>query len=164
MRGWQTPGFGIRATGLILNEGRVLVHTVGALPATWWALPGGGPDFQELSHEAVVREFREELDTEVEVDRLLFVIEHIFRRRQDNRESHHIEFIYSVTLNDEELLGRSEPWVAPGTESYGSLLYYWLPLDQVDLESKLYPVCLRRLVNEALPLTPVHLTAREGRR
>jgi ADP-ribose pyrophosphatase YjhB (NUDIX family) len=161
MRGWQTPGFQIRATGLILSEGRVLVHTVGDLPATWWALPGGGPDFQELSHEAVVREFREELDVDVVVDRLLFVIEHLFRRRQDNRLSHHIDFVYKVTLQDAEVHSKREPWIAPGTESYGRLLYHWLPIDQAGQEPKLYPECLRNLLKEPLPVTPIHLATRE---
>jgi hypothetical protein len=45
LRGWQQPGFKIRATGVAIDRQRLLVHTVGAEPA-WWALPGGGPNFQ----------------------------------------------------------------------------------------------------------------------
>jgi ADP-ribose pyrophosphatase YjhB (NUDIX family) len=160
MRGWQSPGFRIRATGLILNAGRVLVHSSDDLPVSFWALPGGGPEFQEFSHETVVRELREELHTNVVADRLAFIIEHTFRRRQDGNPAHHIDFVYLVHLQDPEILAKSEPWIAPGLESYGKLLYHWLPLDQFDDRPGLYPVCLRSLLLNPPPETPVHVTAR----
>jgi len=160
VRGWQSPGFRIRATALILDDDRVLVHSSDDLPVSFWALPGGGPEFQELSHETVVRELREELHAEVDVDRLVFVIEHTFRRRQDGSPAHHIDFVYLVNLDDREIVARVEPWVAPGLESYGNLLYHWLPLDQVDEHPGLYPVCLRPLLQDSLPDSPMHITAR----
>ena len=160
--GMAVTRFRIRATGLILSEGRVLVHSADEPPVSTWALPGGGPEFQELSHETVVRELREELCVNVVVDRLVFVIEHTFRRREDGRPSHHIDFVYLVQLDDPEILARTEPWIAPGSESYGQLLYHWLPVDQVDEDPKLYPACLSELVRDRPPASPVHVAVRES--
>lgn len=162
MRGWQSPGFQIRATALILNQDRLLVHSTEKAPVSVWILPGGGPHFEEFSHEAVVREMHEELGVEVVVNRLAFVIEHTFRRQQDGRPSHCIDFVYLVDLDDAEVLARREPWIAPGEESYGKLLYHWLPLDQLEGTGSLYPTCLRALLRAPMPDTPVHVSARDS--
>jgi ADP-ribose pyrophosphatase YjhB (NUDIX family) len=161
IRGWHAPGFQIRATALVLNEDRILVHAIDRDPVSVWALPGGGPQFLEFSEEAVVREMREELGVEAVVDRLVFVIEHTFKRPLDGRPSHCIEFVHLVEIDDPEIRAKQEPWIAPGVESYGKLLYHWLPLDRLVGNASLYPACLRALVVAPMPETPVHISARE---
>lgn len=59
-RSWEHPNFKMRATGVTVNDGRLLVHTIGP-DIKWWALPGGGQDFQELSPSTLKREMVEEL-------------------------------------------------------------------------------------------------------
>lgn len=53
---------------MIVENGRVLLGLRDAPPI--WNLPGGGVEPDEAPWDAVVREVREELDIEVEVERL----------------------------------------------------------------------------------------------
>ena len=46
--------------------------------AGWWELPGGKVEEGEASEEALAREIREELDAEIEVGRLLCVVDYYY--------------------------------------------------------------------------------------
>ncbi|MFD1469837.1 NUDIX domain-containing protein [Hymenobacter caeli] len=71
----------VRVGGLLLHEGGLLLAAHrGLLPlgAPFWSPPGGGWQFGESLHEALVREFREETGLAVRVGRFLHL--HEFRR------------------------------------------------------------------------------------
>ena len=70
--------FSVRAVAVILDrdEKRVLIHR--AVTDDFWALPGGRLEIGETSIEGLIREMREELGVEVEVDRLLWIAEEFF--------------------------------------------------------------------------------------
>lgn len=145
------PRFGIRATGVIVDRGRVLGHrTVDAATPNWWALPGGGPLLQEPTAEAVVRELHEELGVDAVAIRLLWVIEHFFGTH------HGIDFVHLVEVPREWTYRDVDEFVSEGEEEYGRLLQRWLPLDEEGL-AQLYPECLRTLLVEPLPETPGHV-------
>jgi ADP-ribose pyrophosphatase YjhB (NUDIX family) len=99
--------FSTRAVAVIMDrdERRVLVSR--ATIDDSWALPGGRIEIGETSREAVVREMREELDVEVEVDRLLWVTEEFFEFA--GLAWHGIAFYYLVRLpNDSPMYDREE--------------------------------------------------------
>ena len=64
------------AAAVILKDGAVFATQRGYGPwKDWWEFPGGKIEAGECPQEALVREIREELDTEVEVGELLETVE-----------------------------------------------------------------------------------------
>lgn len=61
---------------------------------------GGGVEFGEHSHEAVVREFHEETGYDVEATELLGVVENIFTF--DGTPGHEISLVHEVTFRGRE--------------------------------------------------------------
>jgi ADP-ribose pyrophosphatase YjhB (NUDIX family) len=88
--------FSVRTVAVILDrdERRVLVHR--AVIDDFWALPGGRLEMGEASSDGIVREMREELGVEVEVERLLWVAEEFFEFL--DLAWHGIAFYYLVRL------------------------------------------------------------------
>jgi 8-oxo-dGTP pyrophosphatase MutT (NUDIX family) len=80
------PVFQARACGLVFHQSKLLIQR--KLNDAFWALPGGRIEPHEISSEAVVREFQEELGLLCTVERLVWVIE--------NRFSHKGRLIYEV--------------------------------------------------------------------
>jgi 8-oxo-dGTP diphosphatase len=67
----------------------------------WYSLPGGRQRFGETLEEALLRECREEIGTEVRPGRLLFVREYIHSRHElaaKGRDQHKIEFMFLCSL------------------------------------------------------------------
>lgn len=67
----------IRVAGLFLRQGKILLaeHEKGG--RRYWLLPGGGMEYGESVEETLVRELREEAGLEIEVGKLLWVVESI---------------------------------------------------------------------------------------
>jgi len=61
--------FNFCVRGITINQGRVLLFNV--IGWDWWALPGGRVEMLEHSDEALKREMREELSTDVKMGRLV---------------------------------------------------------------------------------------------
>ena len=61
---------------LILNKGRIFATQRGYGEwCGWWEFPGGKQELGETPEEALVREIREELATEISVDRFVTTVE-----------------------------------------------------------------------------------------
>jgi ADP-ribose pyrophosphatase len=70
------PGVGVG--GVILNDGKVLLLLRKKPPeAGFWSLPGGRVEFMERVEDALVRELKEELGIDAQVEALLCVTDHI---------------------------------------------------------------------------------------
>ena len=157
VRAWRQPGFKIRSTGIAIDEDRLLVHTIGPKVA-WWALPGGGPDFQELAADTLRREMVEELGAEVEVGRLLFVVERTFTARA-GLPAHHLDLAFEMSV-PAEVRRRRGPWAGATPEEYGDLLFDWVTLDALGSDPPFYPAFLVEHLRAPLPRWPVHVTSR----
>lgn len=133
----------VRVTGVVIEDGRILLLDQDTDTGRSWSLPGGKVEEGEPLADALVREMREETGVDVEVGRLLYVCDHVrggahvlhitFEARRvggaagvvagtvDSRPIRGVEF---VGLSDLVGLGFSERFVAlagagfPGAGSY----------------------------------------------
>lgn len=84
--------FGVRATALIVRDRKI--YLCKSASGTYYCV-GGAMLVGETSEQAVKREVCEEIDCEVKVDQLAFVVENTFCQPDVN--FHNIEFHYFVT-------------------------------------------------------------------
>jgi ADP-ribose pyrophosphatase YjhB (NUDIX family) len=124
-----------KAICLFLNEDRLLAID-GYDPTKqqrFWVPVGGRVEFGELSSDAIVREVREELSTEITDLELLGVLESIFTF--DGGEGHEIVFVYDAKFVDGSMYQRIEingvegedeftaHWIIPNSPKHGWPLY-----------------------------------------
>lgn len=127
--------FFYRVAGVVLDGSRVLAHKDNQ--DSFWALPGGSCEFGEDSMSALAREFREELNADVRVGRLIWVVENFFGWR--GWECHEIGLYYEVALVGEARRlyalesfpgGEPTPSVDPGGPGY-HLEFRWLAIEDL---------------------------------
>ena len=108
---------------IIRKEGRIFATQRGYGEwKDWWEFPGGKMEAGEAADEALKREIREELSTEISVDELLCTVEH------DYPTFHLTMHCFLCSLLSEALhLNEHEAarWLAP--DELGSVR--WLPAD-----------------------------------
>jgi ADP-ribose pyrophosphatase YjhB (NUDIX family) len=63
----------VRVTGVLIEDGRLLLVRQRVTPERGWSLPGGGVEAWETLEEALLREMEEETGLRVSVRRLLYV-------------------------------------------------------------------------------------------
>ena len=81
----------VRACGICVIGNKILmVNHKNLTDSNFWAPPGGGIEMNELAHEALEREFKEETNLDVKVQDLLFVSEFY------NNPLHAIELFFRV--------------------------------------------------------------------
>jgi len=67
----------VRVTGVIIEDGRILLLNQNVGSGRLWSLPGGKLEDGETLSEALVREMREETGLDVEPGRLLYVCDNL---------------------------------------------------------------------------------------
>lgn len=67
----------VRVTGVVIEDGRILLLNQDTGTGRSWSLPGGKVEDGETLAGALVREMREETGLEVEPGRLLYVCDHL---------------------------------------------------------------------------------------
>lgn len=67
----------VRVTGVVIEDGRILLLNQDTGTGRSWSLPGGKLEAGETLAEALVREMREETGLNVEPGRLLYVCDHV---------------------------------------------------------------------------------------
>ncbi len=87
--------FSFRVAGIALRQGHALVHR--ATHEHFWTFPGGRAEMGEETAETLRREMREEIQCEIEVGRLLWVVENFFR--YEGREFHELGFYYVMEID-----------------------------------------------------------------
>jgi ADP-ribose pyrophosphatase YjhB (NUDIX family) len=141
--------FNHRVAGVSLRDGRVLLHR--AETEDFWTLPGGRVELLEPSAEALRREMQEELGIEVEVERLLWVVENFFE--YDKKAYHELAFYFLVSFPANSPLYDKPAF--QGNEEGVRLLFQWFPLDTLETV-RLYPSFLRAAL-QILPDAVTHV-------
>ena len=110
---------------------------------------------RETAAEALVREMREEIDTRVQVGRLLWVVESFFE--YNCHAFHELGFYYCISFPaDSPLLSTEHAFL--GDESGIPLIYRWFPLDALE-PLELYPAFLKTGL-QRLPQSTEHIVIR----
>jgi ADP-ribose pyrophosphatase YjhB (NUDIX family) len=142
--------FNHRAAGVLIDDGHVLLHRLET--DDFWALPGGRIEFMENSKETIKREMQEEIGIEVQVGRLLFVVENYFDHQ--DKPFHEVAFYFLLTADKSLPIFRKDVEHA-GDEFGKRLIYKWFRLE--DLPGlRIYPTFLKERLQQ-LPPTPLHL-------
>lgn len=146
--------FNLRTSCVMLDHCKVLLQYDDT--GLTYVLPGGRPELHEDSSAALKREMIEELGIEVKIERLLFVSENFFVDSGIN--CHEISFIYlanPVKSWDE----MSFKWPHHAKEGNLNIHFDWFDTDKLE-NIVLYPVFLRKALNQELPNEIRHLLIR----
>jgi 8-oxo-dGTP pyrophosphatase MutT (NUDIX family) len=148
--------FQMRAAGIAIRDGRVLVQNIKGDPITF--IPGGRVDQNESSVETLVREIEEEFGRTVEAGPLLFVIESFYPEKA--QLFHEVGFYFSMSVPDDFPYHETEI-CHRCFEGPVEMEYRWIPANAaVLIAASFYPQCLRdRLLR--LPSSTEHIIERE---
>jgi 8-oxo-dGTP pyrophosphatase MutT (NUDIX family) len=146
--------FGCRTAGVLVHQNHILLQ--GEPQGTFWTLPGGGIELLENSHAALKREMQEELDIDISIERLLWVVENFFVSASDGKAHHEIGWYYLISpYRAPHLYHLEQTFSAKEKESKTDIIFQWFKLS--DLQNVLFhPQCLKEEL-KALPVTPKHI-------
>jgi 8-oxo-dGTP pyrophosphatase MutT (NUDIX family) len=153
--------FMYRVAGVAVIHGRVLVHQFEG-EDDFYVLPGGRVEMREPAEEALAREMREELDCEVRVGRLLWVMDNLFTHR--GLSHHELGLYFEISLPDGSPQASGQPWtgaenVGPADGEMVELYFQWKTVEEL-ASLDLKPSCLRELLRE-LPEHPQYVVHRD---
>lgn len=144
----------LQRTAAVITAGpRVLLHR--AVSDDFWAMPGGHVEIGEASPAALYREMREELGVEVQVGRLLWVIENFFLHNA--RRYHELGLYFHTELPPDSPLLHQETF--DGDEQGLRLIFRWFARHEL-ADLTLYPDVLKTGLCH-LPETPEHIIVQE---
>jgi ADP-ribose pyrophosphatase YjhB (NUDIX family) len=129
--------FTLRTAAVIINDESILLHRAGS--NDFWSLPGGRINAMESSEEALLREMREELQVDIQVSRLLWLVEHFYR--DNSTLNHEVGFYYLGNLpKTSDLLDTLRIYEAQDGDT--TLKFRWHSLKTLS-SITLYPVFLK---------------------
>jgi ADP-ribose pyrophosphatase YjhB (NUDIX family) len=144
-------GIRLSVKAIVIRNGTLLVIRMSSVDDDWFALPGGGQEVGETVHEALRRECREEIGSDVQIHGLRFVRDYIGKHHEfaaTDGDVHQVELMFECTLE-------SEP-STPTFPDTGQVGHAWLPVD--DLASRpLYPRALAAALAQSGSTEPVYL-------
>lgn len=89
----QSDKFKYRVNGIVIENGKIL--TIKMKNNISYCLPGGHVELGEDSKEAVIREIKEELETDSTIDKELAIVENFYLDK-NNLKTHELSFYYLV--------------------------------------------------------------------
>lgn len=132
--------FNFRVAGVAINNGKILLHKT--VKDNFWALPGGRNELLEFTKDTLIREIREELNEEVTIDRLLWVVENFFEF--DNKNYHEISFCYLMKFDEESLILDQKEGFS-GVEEDVKLIFQWFDIADID-NITVYPTFIKEKI------------------
>jgi ADP-ribose pyrophosphatase YjhB (NUDIX family) len=149
-----TRRFNYRVVGVAIYDGSVLLHR--ADHESFWTLPGGRAEHGETAEQTVKREMQEELQTDVDVVRLLWFVENFFE--YDGCSYHEIALYFLIRFPDNSLPATSAAF--DRTDGGVLLRFQWHPVEAALLtQLPLVPAFLPAALTD-LPSAVVHIVQR----
>ena len=144
--------FNFRVAGIAIDNNYVLLHR--AAGDNFWSCPGGRVEMGETTPQTLIREIKEELNEDIEVVRLLWVVENFFTYAHKNY--HEIAFYYLMQFpKRSHYLAKDRPFF--GIEDDNHLEFKWFPVDSNFLkELPLLPFFLQQSLSN-LPSSVEHI-------
>lgn len=141
--------FNFRVGAVIIHDGKLLLMNNGEEPYLYTV--GGRVQLHETTEEAVLREVKEELGVELEIDRFLFFQEQFFVGKVTGEQIHELGAYYLMKdsqavnhLNCRSVTARGLPEEL-----------VWIPLEEADRHYIVPESIAERLTD--LPLRPEHI-------
>jgi ADP-ribose pyrophosphatase YjhB (NUDIX family) len=135
----------VGAAGIIIENGKVLVVKFDDENGPHYNYPGGGHEEGETLHQTAAREVKEETDADVEVGRLLLIVESApFEVDYVYGPTHYLKFFFECKLKPGSILK------LPETPDPNEIAVEWLPFDSLAKElvipdiSEALPKALKR--------------------
>ena len=137
--------------GVAIHNDSVLLHRANDEP--FWTLPGGRAEHGETAEQTIAREMREELETDVHVDRLLWIVENFFEFR--GLSYHELALYFAIRFAPESAPLRTDAF--DRSDSGGPLRFKWFPVQHEVLAALpvMPPFLAEALTN--LPQSVVHV-------
>ena len=86
----------IRVAGILIEDNKILLIQHHKNDKKYWLIPGGGNDWGETTKEALIREYKEETNMDIEVDEFLFFSETI----SPDKKRHVLKKLYKIHRNN----------------------------------------------------------------
>lgn len=88
--------FKVRVSGIIIINNKLLVDKYNA---TKYCLPGGYVELGETTEEGLIREIKEEVNIDINIDYFMGIMENFFYNR-NNKYTQSMDFYYKVSPKD----------------------------------------------------------------
>lgn len=150
---FKTPEgvFNHRVAAVIIDSGYLLLHK--GEKDDFWSLPGGRLELLEDSKTALEREFIEEVNEELLIERMLWIVENFFE--YEGKQFHELGMYYKASLVNQHAELKDKEKEHIGHEPEAKLIYKWFKLEDV-ATMRLFPSFLRAGVQD-LPSGCEHL-------
>jgi 8-oxo-dGTP pyrophosphatase MutT (NUDIX family) len=126
--------FNYRVAGIALRENQVLINRFEG--QDFWFLPGGRVEMGETSRVGLQREMQEELQEDVQVGRLLWIVESFFGSGEE-KNYHELGLYYVMDFASESPVYRAkEPILARDEQT--RVTFQWCSLTELE-KITLYP-------------------------
>ncbi len=143
--------FNYRVAGIALHENQVLLNRFEG--QDYWFLPGGRVEVGETSIEGLRREMQEELQEEVQIGRMLWIVESFFSG-VEKKNYHELGFYYLMNFAPESVIySAKEPILA--MDGHSRVTFQWFSLLELN-KITLYPPFLAQGLQN-LPEQTVHV-------
>lgn len=86
----------VRVAGILIEDDKILLIEHKKNDKKYWLIPGGGVDWGESTSEALVREYKEETNLDIEIEKFLFISEAI----APDKEKHVINLYFQIKKLD----------------------------------------------------------------
>lgn len=148
--------FHFRIAGVLIRNRAVLVQS--GIDDDAFALPGGHVEMFERSEDTLIREFKEEMNADIKVNRLLWIQEHM--SEWGNRKHHSLCFYYLIDLEKDTKIPLKGTFYSEKNND-SEIEFSWVGIDELK-ERKFFPIFMKDKLN-SLPSTPERFVEQEIR-
>lgn len=140
----------IRAAGIIIHNGKVLLHR--DVKCDYYALIGGRVEIGEDSVTTLKREIQEEIGKDIEITGYISTIENFFEMQ--GSKYHEIMFVHKIEfLNPED---KKIDYTLKNIEGKDYLQYEWIDISKID-DYQIVPKVIKNILKEnAFPLHKIN--------